>query len=90
MGHVDVLMAAVNEGDDERVQHPPLPGRGIQHETEPTEVDLGDLAGCHVRDTHGDPSRVGEAAVLRGEAMQRAVGDVHALAAEELVDLGEP
>jgi hypothetical protein len=45
---VDVLVAAVDEGDDQRVEHAPASGLGVGHEAEPPEVDLGELARRHV------------------------------------------
>lgn len=41
VGDVDVLVAAVDQGQDQRVEDPKVSGRGIAHEAEAAEVHLG-------------------------------------------------
>ena len=87
--HVDVLVPAVDERDEKCVMDAPALGLGIPHETQPSEVDLGELAGCRLGPAHGQPPPVGEATVLDREAVKRALGNVDALAGEQLLDLGQ-
>ena len=88
MGDVDVLMAAEHERDDQRVVDAPVPRLGIPHQTQPSEIDLGELARRRLRPAHGESPPVGEATVLDREAVKGAVGDVDAPAGEQLLDLG--
>ena len=86
---VDVLVAAVNESDDQRVVNAPAPGFRIPHQAQPPEVDLGEFARCRLGTTYRQATPIGEAAVLDGETVKRAVGNIHALPSEELPDLGQ-
>lgn len=88
--HVHVLMTAVHQRHDQRPHRAPAAGLRIEHESQATEVDLGELAGLAVGDAHRDPPLVGEPAVLDGEPVQRAVRHVDVAAPQQLLDLGEP
>jgi hypothetical protein len=87
MCDVDVHVAAVDERDDESVQHTPAPGVRIPHQAEPTEVDLSELARLARGSAYREPAPIREAAVFDREAVQRAVGNLHALASEQLMHL---
>ncbi|NJM55718.1 MAG: hypothetical protein HC841_07270, partial [Verrucomicrobiae bacterium] len=86
---MDVLVAAVHQRHDQRVQHASLPGLDLD-EPEPTEVDLGHLARRHLVEAHGLAQATDEPAVLDREAPQRRVADLDPLALEEAMDLGQP
>jgi hypothetical protein len=88
MSHVDVLVTAVDQGDDQGPKHSATPEQIVLDQTQPAEVDLGQLARRDVGDTHRR-GLLAEAAALDREAVQRAVGDVDPAALEQLVDLGQ-
>jgi len=87
---VHVLVAAVDERDDQRVQRVSLPALGIGHQAQATEVDLGELAGGDRSDAHGDAPLVVKPALRDGEPVQRAVRDPDPLARQHLVHLRQP
>jgi hypothetical protein len=88
-GRMDVLVTAVDQRDDERVEDPMTLNLGIPHAAEPSEVHLGELTRRHLGHAHGDPAAIMEAALLDRKAVERAVGDLHALAVQQRVDLGQ-
>jgi hypothetical protein len=71
---VDVLVAAVDQGDDQGPQHTPALSLRVIDRTQTAEVDLGRLSGGGLGDAHGQPLAA-EAAVLHSETMKRAVWD---------------
>jgi hypothetical protein len=88
-GDPEKRVAAEAEGDQQPVHAPALPRERIEPEPEQAEIDLGRLAGRRLGHADGDRRR-GEVALRPGEAVQRAVGDGHALRAQSSVDLGQP
>lgn len=78
----DELVAAEDEHDDQRPQHPALAAQGIRHEAETAEVHLGHLARRGLGHPHRHALAFTEATVVGGEAVQRAVGDHDALTLE--------
>lgn len=87
---VDELVPAVHQGHDPGVQVATAIDLGIPDQAELAEVHLGHLTRTDLGKPHRDPAAIVEAAVRDREAVKRAVGDLDALASEELVDLGEP
>jgi hypothetical protein len=85
--HVDVLVATVDQRDEESVDDPPGARRGIGHETQAPEVHLGELPGRHVGHAYRRAPAILKAELADGEAVQRAVRDCHAVAAQQLVHL---
>ena len=63
MGDVNVLMAAVDQRDDQGVEGAALARLGIVDQAQASEVDLGKLAGGNVGDADRDAPLVAEAAV---------------------------
>ena len=82
--HVDVLMAAVDERDDEGVEYTPATRLRIGHQAKPAEVDFGELARPDVGDAHRDALPLMKSAALDREAVQRAVRHTNAKTAEQL------
>jgi hypothetical protein len=83
-------LAAVDQRDDQGVERAALARLGIVDPAQASEVHLGKLAGGNLGDADRDAPLVAEAAVLHGEAMQRAVRDLHASSSEQLMHFGEP
>lgn len=86
---VDVLVAAVDQRDDESVVNSGLPASGVVDQTESTEVDFGDFTRSHLGAANRHAMRPAEVAVLHGEPVERAVGHSDTLPSEQLVDLRE-
>jgi hypothetical protein len=85
----DVLVAAVDERDNEGVEDAPPPRLRVGHEAELPEVHLRELARRDLGHAHRDALPLVETAVLDREPVQRAVWDLDAEASEELVGFGE-
>ena len=89
-------VAAVPEGDEESVDPVPAPRRRIGPQSQQAEIDLGHLAGWRLDNPHRHRRRPEPQLALR-EAMQRAVGNPHALSgravsrsASDVLGLGLP
>ena len=82
VGDVDVLVAAVGEGHEQRVQHALALGLAVPDATELSEVDLGAFTRGTLRHAHGEATPLLEATVLGRETMQGAVGDLDPLASQ--------
>ncbi len=82
MADVDVLMTAVDQRDDQGVERAALARLGIVDLAQASEVHLGKLTGGDFSNADRDAPLIAEAAMLHGEAMERAVRDPHALASE--------
>lgn len=75
---VDVLMTAVDERDDQRMDDAAPPRRlRIRHQAEPPEVDLGELARLDIGDPHRDAPPLMETAVLDRKTVKRAIRDAN-------------
>jgi hypothetical protein len=80
-------MSARGQDDEQRPREATTIRRGIVHEPEPAEVDLGQFAWRDVGHADGDAGARPEAAVLHGEAMEGAVRHGDARPRQQLVHL---
>jgi len=60
---------------------------GVGHQAQAPEVDFGQLARLALGHAHRHASPLGEPAVLHGEPVQRAVGNLDAVTPQQLVHL---
>lgn len=87
-GHMDVDVAAMDQGDHESPEHPPELGVRIDDVAEAAEVDLADFPRTS-RSAEDRDSPPAELAVLDGESVEGAVGNLDPLAFEEPTDFGQ-
>ena len=87
--HGETGVPAMAERHQQTRHAAPGAGGRIGPQPEHAEVDLGGFPGRRVGHPDGDRRRP-EAAGGLGEAVERAVGDRHALGSEPPIDLGQP
>lgn len=87
-GDLDVLVAAVDQNNQEGPGQPAVAGLGVRNQTQPAEVQFGQLPRFALRHPNHRPLAFAEAAMVDSEPVQRAVGDLHPPPFEELPDLG--
>ena len=74
MADVHVLVAAVDQRDDQGVERAALARLGIVDQAQASEVHLGKLARSNLGDADRDAPLVAEAAVRDGEACNELYG----------------
>ena len=87
---MDVLVTAVNECNDQRVQHSAAPAFRVGDQSQSPKIDLRKFSRLDLSHPHGDALSLLKPAVLDRKAVKRSVGDCYPLAPEQLVHFTEP